>query len=124
MKENAMLLVARSSGVKSRIRGVLIVKIIMIVVTKIEIIKIIKKLSVVNMSFFSFACGLGDSCSCCCSFLVFCFSSFLLIDRTLLHEFKGWSSPVTCMVQSPAVDVVAVGLAVCILLWMLLLLSD
>ena len=31
--------------------------------------------------------------------------------RKLVYTFQGWNSPVTCIVQSPAVDVVAIGLA-------------
>ncbi|KAL6074501.1 putative u3 small nucleolar rna-associated protein 21 [Balamuthia mandrillaris] len=31
--------------------------------------------------------------------------------RTLIYSFAGWGSPVTCLEQSPAVDVVAIGLA-------------
>lgn len=31
--------------------------------------------------------------------------------KKLIYTFQGWGSPVTCIVQSPAVDVVAIGLA-------------
>lgn len=33
-----------------------------------------------------------------------------LKTRTLLHTFQGWSSPVLCVVQSPVMDVVGIGL--------------
>jgi len=33
-----------------------------------------------------------------------------LKTKKLIFTFKGWGSPVTCVEQSPAVDVVAVGL--------------
>lgn len=32
-------------------------------------------------------------------------------SKQKLYEFKGWNSPVTCCVASPALDIIAVGCA-------------